>query len=287
MLDLKFVLFYFVSTIYSFFCFSQSNDHSQINSKSGYNVNIKPKLSISVTPYVVNKAKATPLTGDYHLTTTYMGGVEAGPDYYVNFKKNYSLIVGFHVGAAARSFELYISKSDFSPNLTGDVQENMPSMNSEYDFYISMPIWFGKRWVTKNGSFWNLIGGVNVRFYPMSYMHEEFGWSYPDINGNYVDVLEITDSVGNNLRPWLNYNVGGGYSFLLRNHNYLQCNLLANFSNKNMVNGTYQINVTGKPQSTGLYSANLSYIGLSFSYIFTGTNKRLRKTYEEKLKSNN
>jgi hypothetical protein len=107
---------------------------------------------------------------------------------------------------------------------------------------------------------------------------------YPDVNGNNVDVLEITNSIGNNLHPWINYNIGGGYSFLLRSNNFLQLNLLANFSNKKMVNGVYQINVTGKPQSTGAYSANLSYVGLSLSYIFTGANKRIRKIYESKMK---
>jgi hypothetical protein len=115
-------------------------------------------------------------------------------------------------------------------------------------------------------------------------MIDEVSFIYPDVNGNDVDVLEINNSIGNNLRPWVNYNIGGGYSFLLRNNNFLQFNLLANFSNKKMVNGIYQINVTGKPTSSGLYSVNLSYIGLSISYNFTGANKRLRKMYEENLK---
>ena len=242
-----------------------------------------PFLSFSVSPYIVNKAKATPISGNYHLKTVYQEGVEAGADYHFNFNKNYSLIVGLHGGAAARAFKLFISRSDFNPNLKFDVNET-PQTNRIWDFYINAPIWIEKRWLMKNNNFWSVLFGANVRYYPIRNFGEGFGVNYPDVNGNYVQVVNINDSIGNNLRPWVNYNIGGGYSFLLQNNNFLQFNLLANFSNKKMVNGVYQINVTGKPQSTGTYSANLSYVGLSLSYIFTGANKRLRKIYESKMK---
>ena len=242
-----------------------------------------PFLSFSVSPYIVNKVKATPISGNYHLKTVYQEGVEAGADYHFNFNKNYSLIVGLHGGAAARGFKLFITRSDFNPNLKFDVNET-PQTNRIWDFYINAPIWIEKRWLMKNNNFWSVLFGANVRYYPIRNFGEGFGVNYPDVNGNYVQVVNINDSIGNNLRPWVNYNIGGGYSFLLQNNNFLQFNLLANFSNKKMVNGVYQINVTGKPQSTGTYSANLSYVGLSLSYIFTGANKRLRKIYESKMK---
>ena len=242
-----------------------------------------PFLSFSLSPYIVNKAKATPISGNYHLKTVYQEGVEAGADYHFNFNKNYSLIVGLHGGAAARGFKLFITRSDFNPNLKFDVNET-PQTNRIWDFYINAPIWIEKRWLMKNNNFWSVLFGANVRYYPIRNFGEGFGVNYPDVNGNYVQVVNINDSIGSNLRPWVNYNIGGGYSFLLQNNNFLQFNLLANFSNKKMVNGVYQINVTGKPQSTGAYSANLSYVGLSLSYIFTGANKRLRKIYESKMK---
>lgn len=243
----------------------------------------RSSTSFFIAPYLDNKAKVTPVSGKYYLKAPYMTGAEVGITHYLNFDKNYSLIIGFHVGAAARNYDLRIPKSDFVPNLNFDVQE-YGNTTREWDFYMSLPIWIEKRWFTKSNSFWNLLAGVNVRYYPVKSYIDEVGAEYPDVNENYVNVLELDCSVGNNLLPWLNYNIGGGYSMLLRNNNYLQCNLLSNFSFKKMVNGTYQINVTGKPQSTGTYSANLSYIGLSFSYIFTGANKRLRKIYESKMK---
>lgn len=283
MLTLKFILAVFVTIISITTAFSQNAKDSLFQSQPGKEILGRQNVSFSIIPYIVNKAKATPISGNYHFKTIYQEGFEAGANYHFNFNTNYSLIVGLHGGAAARNFKFFISKTDFNPNLKFDVDEyGVP--NREWDFYISMPLWIEKRWMNKQNSFWDLICGANLRYYPIRYIIDELGFMYPDVNGNNVDVLEITNSIGNNLHPWINYNIGGGYSFLLRSNNFLQLNLLANFSNKKMVNGVYQINVTGKPQSTGAYSANLSYVGLSLSYIFTGANKRIRKIYESKMK---
>ncbi len=127
-----------------------------------------------------------------------------------------------------------------------------------------------------------MLAGINVRYYPDD-LSDGTGSFYPDINGQNVEVFDLNLTIGNNYRPWINYNIGGGYSFLLRNDNFLEFNLLANASYTKMVNGDYQVNVTGKGMSTGKYSANLSYLGLTIAYIFTGTNKRLRNLYEKQL----
>ncbi|HXR85289.1 MAG TPA: hypothetical protein VN722_13330 [Hanamia sp.] len=282
---MKFLLIFLILLIHYnvSLCQSQIDSLSKIKNTTLFS---HSSISFSIVPYVVNKAKVIPISGKYHLRTPYMNGAEAGIEHYSNFRKNFSLIIGFHAGAASRNYDLHISKFDFTPNLEFDVQE-YGAPTREWDFYIDLPIWIEKRWFTKNNSFWNLLTGVNVHYYPIRYYVDELGAEYPDVDGNYIDVLELNCSIGNNLLPWLNYNIGGGYSLLLQNNNYLKCNLLVNFSSKKMVNGTYQINVTGKPESTGKYSANLAYVGLSFSYIFTGANKRLRKIYEEKLKAKN
>lgn len=279
-----FVILFIVSCIQN--SFSQDRDNFTRDSLIRISHIGRSSFGFTISPYVVNKAKTQSITGNYHLKTPYEYGFETGPNYLISINNSYSILVGLHGGAAERNFELFIPKDNFNPNLKFDVYEN-GQLTSEWDFYMSIPIWIEKRWLTKSKSFWSFLSGVNIRYYPKRYYRNGLEIDYADVNGNNVKVLEINDSIGNNLRPWLNYNIGGGYSFLLRNNNYLQCNLQANFSFKKIVNGTYYINVTGKPQSTGTYSANLSYIGLSFSYIFTGSNKRLRKMYEENLKSKN
>ncbi len=273
---LKLMSFCIAFTVYGCFSFSQIFDTSGIDTKTTRNATWKSGISFSILPYFVNKAKATPLSGAYHLKTIYRHGFEAGADYHIHINNSYSVIAGLHGGAAATNYKLFIPGSDFNPGIGGDWKEYGIA---EWAYYISIPIWIQKRWFAGSNGFWNASAGVNVRYYPLRYSPYGFGEYITDVNGNQIEVLEIDATMGNNLRPWLNYNIGGGYSLLLRNHNYLQCNLLANFSNKKIIDGSYQINVTSKPQSTGTFSANMSYVGLSFSYIFTGANKKSRKLF--------
>jgi hypothetical protein len=278
--DLKSALFCIAFTLCACFSFSQTIDTSRIDSKTIRDATMKSGISFSISPYIVNKAKTQPLTGNYHLTTSYKHGFEAGPDLYIHIKNSYSLMIGLHGGAAATNYKLFIRGSDFNPSLGADVDDRGKGPTTGlWSFYMSAPIWIQKRWYKGSNGCWNIVAGVNVRYYPRRYYPYGIGEIYTDGNGNQITVLEIDASIGNNLRPWLNYNIGGGYSLLLGNNNYLQCNLVANFSDKKIIDGTYQINVTGKPQSTGEYSANWSYVGLSFSYIFSGANKRMRKLF--------
>jgi hypothetical protein len=281
--NLKFIIAVVLIFISCHNAFSQKEKNYTDSSRPATVLFGTSAMSFSISPYLANKAKTQFLSGNYPLKTLYMPGFEAGINYHVHLNKNYSIIFGLHGGAAARNFKLFISKTDFNPNLNFDVNED-GQLTGEYDFYASMPVWVEKRWFKTNNSFWSVAVGINVRFYPIRYQRDLLLLSYQNVNQDQIEVLEINALIGNNLRPWLNYNLGGGYAFLLRNNNYLQAELVANLSGKKVVNGSYSINVSGKPQSSGKYSANLSYVGLSFSYIFTGANKRLRKLYEEKIK---
>ena len=190
--------------------------------------------------------------------------------------------MGAHVGYSGRDFKLFISRSDFNPNFKNDINFQR-RLTKDYDIYLSAPVWIERRWIRKNNNTWNFDAGINVRFNPdEAYYFYDYGGF--DVNGQYVPVLDLEGWTGNDLKPWINFNIGGGYSIFLRNYNFFRINLLANFSATKVVNFNYIIDVTGKPQSTGTYSANLSYVGLSFSYIFTGVNKRLLKLYERNMK---
>ena len=236
-----------------------------------------------LSPYSTEKGKPVRQSGPYSMGASNVGGIEAGANYFINFNKDYCLIVGAHVGFGGRNFKLFIPKSDFTPNLQDDI-DFRGRLTKDYDIYLSAPIWLEKRWIMKKDNTWNLDAGINVRIDPNE---EGYGYGYGgiDVNGQGVLVLDMNGDIGNNLKPWLNFNVGGGYSFFLSNYNFLRINLVANFSATKIANFNYNINVTGKPKSTGTYSANLSYVGLSISYIFTGTNRRLLKLYQEKYHS--
>ena len=236
-------------------------------------------FSFYLSPYRAEKGKPVSQSGAYSMSASNQPGIEVGCNYFINFSKNYSLTVGAHVGFSGRDFKLFIPKSDFSPDLQNNINFR-GALTKDYDIYLSAPIWAERRWTGKNNSTWNLDAGINVRFDPDEAIYS-YDYGGIDGNGQYVPVLDMGGWVGNNEKPWINYNASGGYSFFLSNYNLLRINLLANFSATKVVNFNYSIDVTGKPESTGIYSAKLSYVGLSISYIFTGANRRLLKLYEE------
>src|SRR5690348_652870 len=229
--------------------------------------------------YASQKAKIVKDSGNYSIHSTSVGGVEGVASLFINFNKNYSIVTGVHAGASGRNAGTFISKSDFNPALKKDF--NMPlAFGRDYVLYLSVPVWFEKRWVNKNFNHWNADIGFNIRYYP----EDDVGYDYfgfgEGMNGQLQQVFLMDGWVGNNLKPWLNYNIGGGYSFFLSNYNFLRINLIGNFSATKIVKFNYTIDVSGKPQSTGTYSSNLSYIGISVNYILTGANKRVYRWYK-------
>lgn len=232
-----------------------------------------------INPYVAQKANCKSYTGAYSLKALNSWGIEAGGIYFINFNKSYSLIVGAHAGFSGRNFKLFISKSDFTPALKDDIDLGKRE-TMDFALYLSAPLWFEKRWFGKNNSSWNIDAGINVRFNPDEAIYfYDYGGS--DVNDQFVPVLQMEGWSGNNLKPWLNYNVGGGYSWFLPNYNFIRINLIANFSATRVINFDYTIDVQGKPQSSGTYSSTLSNVGISLSYILTGANKRLVKYYRK------
>jgi hypothetical protein len=232
--------------------------------------------------YASNKAKIVKESGEYSIKSTKVAGVEGGANFFINFNKNYSIITGIHAGASGRNLGIFISKSDFDPALKKDL--NVPfAFGKDYAFYLSAPVWFEKRWVRPNFNHWNADIGVNIRYHPGDVLFDYFV-AEENVNDQTNTVLLMDGLVGNNIKPWINYNIAGGYSWFLSNYNFLRLNLIANFSATKIVKFTYSIDVSGKPQSFGTYSSNLSYVGLSLSYILTGANKRLLKFYQNNLK---
>lgn len=274
-----------ISSIF-FYCIALLHSFGQNNNLIKENISKvlfkKNYFGFYLSPYIAQKGMPVRQSGAYSMSASNEAGIEACGNYFINFNKNYSLIVGAHAGFSGRDFELFISKSDFTPNLQNDINFR-GALTKFNDLYLSAPVWVEGRWVGKNNTTWDIDAGINVRFNPdeETYGYGDASYGGVDVNGQFDPVLSMEGWAGNNLKPWLNYNIGGGYSFFLSNYNFLRINLLANFSATKVVNFNYTIDVTGKPQSTGTYSANLSYVGLSISYIFTGANKRLLKLYEK------
>ena len=241
----------------------------------------KGYVGFSFTPQWVHKASIKHIQGPYKLGASNTLGVELGLNYYRNFNKKYTLVTGIHVGASGRTHKLSIRGNDFTPPLGYDVQHG-PQLTLMLDPYLSVPIWLQRNWVIKHNRRWYARAGINIRYFPDE-IYESNLFSVRRDNTQSIRVLEMDLEVFQNFKPWVNYNIGGGHTWLLRNNNLLQVGLLANFSATELAAGEYFITVPGKPLSRGEYGSKMSYLGLSVNYIFTRVNRKLTRLYEKEL----
>lgn len=231
--------------------------------------------SLSLTPHLASKAEINNSFGPYRMGSSSVGGLEFGVNLHSNLNNKFGIITGLHLGTSGRNYLLTIPKEDFNTPRQYDYIDN-GAISREFDFYFSAPILLEMRLLSHSKNFWNGLIGLNIRYSISN--HSETIISYiQDSNNQFVKVLQMELQVGNNSRPWLNYNLGGGYNWVLKKNNILRANLLFNYSSKKIVRGIYDIEVSNQPLSNGNYSADQSYLGIHFSYILTGTNKRISK----------
>jgi len=228
----------------------------------------------------IQKAKTESTNGPYQLGSKAMRGWEAGFNYHINFNKSHSLMIGLHGLASPRTHTLFIPKEDFTPQRQEDYVENK-LYNKTIDMYFYLPILFEKRWFAKNNNHWNLNAGVSIGFYPDEIYEVWGGWS----GGNPQQPVVTKDLlVTSSFKPWINYVVTGGHTWILRNNNMLRVNLQANYTSFNLAKGEYEVNVPGQPVSTGTYASRLSGAGLAVSYILSSSRKKLVREYKRELK---
>lgn len=241
----------------------------------------KGYVGFSLITQWVQKANTKHIQGPYKLGASNTSGVELGLNYYRNFNKKYTLVTGIHAGASGRTHKLFIRGNDFTPPLSYDV-EHGPQLTRIFDLYLSVPVWLQRNWVVKHNRWWYARAGINIRYFPDEISESSF-FSILGDNIQRIRVLEIDLEIFQNFTPWVNYNIGGGHTWLLRNNNLLQVGLLANFSATELAAGEYFITVPGKPLSRGEYGSKMSYLGLSLNYIFTRVNRKLSRLYEKEL----
>jgi hypothetical protein len=228
----------------------------------------------------IQKANTEWRWGPYELNSQIMRGWEAGVDYFIHFRnKSYSLVLGLHGRSVERNFDAFIPKEDFSPPLQEDIALNKRlTVMTDLHFYI--PISVEKRWFASNKNFWNLQGGVAVGFYPDEI--NEIWTVTPDPSQPPAVYLALL--VSSNFQPWINYVIGGGYTWTLGNNNLISAKLQMNYCSFNLAKGGYEFNVPGKPQSSGKYYSRLSGAGISVSYILTSSRKKEIKQFKKALK---
>jgi hypothetical protein len=235
--------------------------------------------SFAIIPLLDQKGSIMKSMDKYWIHSTIMHGFEAGFSRYSHLDKEHSLMVGLFFGAFARNFNYDIPGEEFNPPFDGHITSNK-AVSREFNFTGSIPVLFEKRWFRNENNFWNGDIGITIRYTPSEDVVEE----HVLINSpnSHVTYLNIQLNTNYTKKPWLNYNLGGGYCWILKNNNLFKTNLVVNLSFTSFVKGRYQFTIPNQPIVEGRYEVKGSYIGLSLSYVFTGTNKRLIREHEKK-----
>jgi len=92
--------------------------------------------------------------------------------------------------------------------------------------------------------------------------------------------LDLKYSANSRNSAIVNYNIGFGSSFILKNYSLIKVGLLANISFTPASTGCYYFDNIGS-YTAGKQELSMSYIGLKFGYVFTG-GKKLKKLIDEK-----
>lgn len=228
----------------------------------------------------VLKARLKNEVGSYPVNTKAALGLLLSFKYQVNFNNEYSLITGPEAVIAGRNFFTSFNKNDFSPALVEDYEiKGIDSYTPV--LIISLPVLVEKRWLyaktkylfAEAGACLNVSTGADFEGLSIYLMNKDNGF----YNTGGVDVCANNDA-----KPWISFPFNAGHAWLLKNNNLLQLAICTNISFTKYVNGTYQINIPGRPLTQGKYSSTGSFIGLSMNYVFTSANYRIRKEYEKK-----
>lgn len=239
-------------------------------------------ISFTAATNWTQKAKTKSTGGPYSVGSQTMRGWEAGFNYHLNFRnKSYSLILGLHGLAIPRNYDIFIPKEDFTPAIQEDYAMNK-RLTRTIDMHFSLPVLLEKRLRGTKNNFWNIDAGIAIGFYPDE-IYE--GWGSFTFNGQpQTPVYTMDLLVSSNFKPWVNYVVSAGHTWILKNSNMLKVNLQANYTGFTLAKGDYEINVQGNPISTGTYASRLSGAGIAFSYILSSSRKQLMREYKKLLK---
>lgn len=128
---------------------------------------------------------------------------------------------------------------------------------------FSFPVQLERRYFRNEKRALFFTAGFNVRFAPLN------GSSSADMN-----VMKTT--IAGNKKAFVNYNLGYGYAFLLKNLDIFKLGLSVNIDPSYIAKGDFTL-VTQSSYDYGSYTVKGTYIGISASYLFTKAKKYIKK----------
>jgi hypothetical protein len=224
------------------------------------------------------KAQLTKISGDHPVGSSAAAGLQLSFKYQINFNDKYSLITGTEANLPGRNFNTSFSKNDFSPPLVSDYSTKGTSVIQ--DLILSLPVMLEKRWLYSSTKFLFADAGIRLNF-SLGADLDIYSIDLSNTANGIYHVGGVNVYSNNDAQPWISFPINFGYAWLLKNNNLMQLAICSNISFTKYVNGRYHIDIPNQPLTEGNYSSTGSFIGLSFNYVFTNANYRIRKAYEK------
>lgn len=232
-------------------------------------------ISIGLSSFACFPAQLEPTTGNYPISASAMPGLSLGITYHANLNEHYSINSGLEASIVGRNFTIRYNRSDFSPPLKESViVKAMDTYAGE--LILSVPVSLERRYFISTHTFFQAEWGARLNYSTGSDfdIHKVIG---ENENGEMITLGEINTYSNNDARPWVSGLLKAGYNKVLKNNNIARLALVSNISLTKFVNGRYSIYGADNSISEGSYSSTGSFLGLSFHYIFTSANHRIRK----------
>ena len=239
-------------------------------------------LSIQIKAEALPKANFKTHEGYYHLFSRPHSSFSAGLNYIFNLKDAWSFYSGLHLNITKSNLFGNIPNSELTELGISRASDSPPLIYyKEVYFRLFVPLIVKRRFSFSKSGFWDIRAGMNLNY---SGLAGDGGFIVPiiDSNNQQVKIFDADFVVSNNYKPWISFSLGAAKNFLLKNRNLISVELFCELSNTDFLKADYEITIPNKPVTRGTYSVTGSCLGLSVEYTFTGLNKRLVRSYQQK-----
>lgn len=260
-----------VGILFSQFSFCQSSpaiDTSVSTKLAGFT---KGNLSIELMASVLPKANISRDGGKYHLKSLLQSSYDLGINYIYNINRKWNITTGLHFVVGKRNFYMDLPVGDAGPSYP---DMGGPRFIEDKELWGSfrIPLLVERKLITPKKRVMAIRAGINFRYSGLM-LDESIGGSIIGPGGNPSPDIFTADFPAYK-KPWFTFLAGVSRQFVLRNSNILAVGLNADISFTYFMKGNYAITIPTQPVTTGVYKINGSGLGLSVSYVFTGSNKK-------------
>jgi hypothetical protein len=185
-----------------------------------------------------------------------------------HFNPTWGVEYGFSIGGLPRRYRFDLKTEDFEA-----LDFDYLTYRTELIDFVQFPLNVVYRKPVSSNLYLQLRTGISLRYILLEEsISRTTSLSSPPLAIRYYESYSEFD---NNFR--INFNLGAGISWLLPNNDFLDFQIIANLSPRNIVYNDYYFFPDTPDETFGHYLSNGNYVGVSVGYTFTKVRKILRQ----------